>query len=294
MRPAAGSARARAAPHRPRGGWKRSPHRDFASRGAREEPRTQADGSGPPIGHFASRGSVIRKGEEASRCRTGAETCQLTAANRQVSPAGIGDGWAGLRARAPPAVRGQVRAHRFSAASVSTAPPKPARWAVLAHGGDRGSEESCTPPSHGRQQGCAVSIHPRLVTSVPHLVWSRPLAGRPISEESPGVMPRPAHGLHETGPIYSKRQAGRLFCRSAARSSSATAPTPGTLTWASGVESGDRHRRPVRLLSLPRPTRHAAHRARPGHPPLACRPGAPPGVGARTNVPRERERHGRQ
>ncbi len=29
---------------------------------------------------------------------------------------------------------------------------------------------------------------------VPHLVWSRSLAGRPISEESPGVMP-PAHGL---------------------------------------------------------------------------------------------------
>ena len=137
-------------------------------------------------------------------------------ANRQVSPAGIGDGWAGLRARAPPAVRGQVRAHRFSAASVSTAPPKPARWAVLAHGGDRGSEESCTPPSHGRQQGCAVSIHPRLVTSVPHLVWSRPLAGRPISEESPGVMPRPAHGLHETGPIY--REAGRPIVLSIRRS----------------------------------------------------------------------------
>ena len=42
-------------------------------------PRGQADGSGPPIEHFASRGgSVIRKAEEASRCRTGAETCQLT------------------------------------------------------------------------------------------------------------------------------------------------------------------------------------------------------------------------
>ena len=56
--------------------------------------------------------------------------------------------------------------------------------------------------NHMAANRAALSVHRRLVTSVPHLVCSRSLAGRPICEKSPGVMAHPAHGLHETGPTY--------------------------------------------------------------------------------------------
>ncbi len=59
-----------------------------------------------------------------------------------------------------------------------------------------------------------------------------------------------------------------------------------------------RERRPTSTTGAPSPDRVDAKAARCTAPDvdisIGRRPGAPPGVGARTNVPRERERGGRQ
>ena len=99
----------------------------------------------------------------------------------------------------------------------------------------------CREPRRAGRAGCRVSVHLRLVTGVPHLVW--------------GLMP-PAHGLHETGPTIYR---GRPMVLSIRRS---LVERDGAVSLHTHLGLRCRERRPTSTTGAPSPDRVDAKAAR--------------------------------